>query len=151
MSYNFLILSVFLAIISGILFLLVNIINFQALEIFLIKAGFLFGITGSIIIWVFRMRFGHKRIDAILKNLMVVVITIGILMLIGEYTTRLIYNDIGTTGDNDSFFARRWKMKNVQLNSWGFREKEFNLVKPNNTYRIAVIGDSITYGQGVAI
>ncbi len=97
------------------------------------------------------MRFGHKRIDAILKNLMVVVITIGILMLIGEYTTRLIYNDIGTTGDNDSFFARRWKMKNVQLNSWGFREKEFNLVKPNNTYRIAVIGDSITYGQGVAI
>ena len=34
-------------------------------------------------------------------------------------------------------------------NSWGFRGPEFTVGKPESTYRIAVIGDSFTFGEGV--
>jgi lysophospholipase L1-like esterase len=37
----------------------------------------------------------------------------------------------------------------VHHNSWGFREQEFEMSKPRGVYRIAVIGDSFTYGQGI--
>ncbi len=37
----------------------------------------------------------------------------------------------------------------VKINSQGLRDKEYSLKKPDNTYRIVVIGDSITFGWGV--
>lgn len=36
-----------------------------------------------------------------------------------------------------------------QINRYGLRDVDFSLNKPNNTYRIAVVGDSITFGFGV--
>lgn len=36
-------------------------------------------------------------------------------------------------------------------NSFGFREKEFKIPKPNNTYRIMIVGDSFTWGAGLPI
>lgn len=35
----------------------------------------------------------------------------------------------------------------VSINSNGFRDRDFNLVKPDGIYRIGVIGDSITFGN----
>ena len=37
----------------------------------------------------------------------------------------------------------------VKINSQGLRDYEYLLQKPNNTFRIAVIGDSYTFGWGV--
>lgn len=34
-------------------------------------------------------------------------------------------------------------------NSWGFRGREFYAMKPDKTYRIAFLGDSYTFGEGV--
>ena len=34
-------------------------------------------------------------------------------------------------------------------NSWGFRGERFSLTKPDNTLRIAFLGDSFTFGEGV--
>jgi hypothetical protein len=34
-------------------------------------------------------------------------------------------------------------------NSWGFRGKEFEIIKPDNTFRIVTLGGSTTYGQSV--
>jgi hypothetical protein len=39
----------------------------------------------------------------------------------------------------------------VKINSDGIRDKEYSLNKPKDTYRIAVIGDSFTFGDGVLL
>jgi hypothetical protein len=35
------------------------------------------------------------------------------------------------------------------VNRFGFRERDFQLEKPANVYRITVIGDSLTFGNGI--
>jgi lysophospholipase L1-like esterase len=37
----------------------------------------------------------------------------------------------------------------VRINAWGFRGAEWTATKPANTFRILVLGDSLTFGQGV--
>lgn len=39
----------------------------------------------------------------------------------------------------------------IRINQDGFRDLDYPLKKGNNTYRIAVIGDSFTFGQGVEL
>ena len=85
----------------------------------------------------------------LLKKLSLLVVTVGILVAFSEFTVRLVFQNITTTGDNTSYFARRWKESSVRLNTLGLREREFQLNKPDDTYRIVVIGDSFTFGQGI--
>ncbi len=44
-----------------------------------------------------------------------------------------------------------FKMTDVNVNSDGLRDKEYQKKKPNNTFRIAIIGDSYSFPSGVAI
>lgn len=74
----------------------------------------------------------------------VVVATAG-----AEAATRWIFRDVTTSADSGSFFSRRWA-NDVALNQHGFREREFSLEKPPQTFRIAVVGDSFTFGNGLA-
>lgn len=39
-----------------------------------------------------------------------------------------------------------WVSKNVSLNRFGYRDREFEINKPKNTFRIYSLGDSYTYG-----
>ena len=47
------------------------------------------------------------------------------------------------------FRSAEFTMK-VHINSTGQRDREFSLAKPAGTYRVVVLGDSFTFGHGVA-
>ena len=59
--------------------------------------------------------------------------------------------------DNDTIFRLKRNLKNgrfvgslVQTNSYGYRDSEIPVRKAPNTIRIVMLGDSITFGHGVA-
>ena len=67
-----------------------------------------------------------------------------------EFATRVIYQDVTTSSDNGGYFSRRWLRSGaLHTNAAGFRERAFTDAKPPGTYRIAVVGDSFTFGNGI--
>jgi len=86
-----------------------------------------------------------------LANIAILVVTLGLLIPIGEMVVRAAFSDVTTTGGDLSWFERRWNAEHVNLNRWGFRGREVSLRKPAGTYRILVIGDSFTYAPGVEV
>jgi hypothetical protein len=81
-----------------------------------------------------------------IKKILISCGALFIFLALGEYTIRYAFKDITTTG-HYSYFSKKWS-KTIRLNSLGFREKEIE-PKSGSTYRIAVIGDSYTFGQGI--
>lgn len=83
------------------------------------------------------------------KNLLASAIAVALSLTLCEVAIRLFYRDITTTYDNRSYFALRWKRDHLRLNSLGYRDREFQPAKPDGAYRIAALGDSFTFGQGI--
>ncbi|MDH3688965.1 MAG: GDSL-type esterase/lipase family protein [Gammaproteobacteria bacterium] len=80
---------------------------------------------------------------------------IVLILPLAEHAARYYYRDITTTGDAGSYFSKNWLLQEfgrdlVKLNSWRTREGEFEVNKPDGVFRIVVIGDSLTFGQGIA-
>ena len=76
--------------------------------------------------------------------------TLAISIAAAEPMTRFLFRDVTTSSDNGGYFTRRWfETGAVHVNSSGYREREFAAVKPSGAFRIAVVGDSFTYGNGV--
>ena len=102
-----------------------------------------------IALWALFTRFlGTQRGDAALVNILLVMCVTLFIVISAEFTLRFAFRDVTTTADNLSYFSSKWR-KSVHLNRWGFRERDFDPIKPNDTYRIAVVGDSLAYGQGI--
>lgn len=115
----------------------------------LAKLGLLTGGAWAVALLASVRAFGAERAARFWATSLVLVAAVVCAAILGEFLVRLALKDITTTGDNGSYFARTWHREHVRLNSWAFREREFELPKPTGTFRIAVIGDSITYGQGI--
>jgi lysophospholipase L1-like esterase len=76
--------------------------------------------------------------------------TLGLSMALGEVATRWIFRDVTTSSDNQGFFSRRWAQTDaVQMNGAGFRGRSFGEIKAAGAFRIAAVGDSFTYGNGI--
>jgi hypothetical protein len=91
---------------------------------------------------------GRERSIRVTQNYSLVVIVCLILSIVAELGLRFILQDVTTTGDGNSYFAHRWNTY-VRYNHLGFREQEFKDDKPAGVYRIAAVGDSLTFGQGI--
>ncbi len=105
---------------------------------------------GSVILMSIADRADAASMRAWRNRLVLLMITLGVTALAGEYGTRYVFRDVTTSSDFGGFFSRRWARAGaVHLNSAGFRGREYSQAKPAGTYRIAVVGDSFTYGNGI--
>ena len=117
---------------------------------FLVKFSLLLLTISVISWWGLRKLHGKKKATQILTSSALVFISFCLALIASELIVRYIYKDITTTADNLSYFAERWKIKNPpNLNQYGFRDKEVKIRSSYNTYRIAIVGDSFAYGQGI--
>ena len=98
----------------------------------------------------------HDRLDAAAitrwRN-RVLLLSFTLLLSIGlaEPFTRIVFRNVTTSSDNGGFFTRRWLRSGaVHINGSGFRERAFTATKAAGVYRIAVVGDSFTFGNGIA-
>ena len=80
--------------------------------------------------------------------LIVSLLSMAIGVMSAEAATRWVFRGVTTSADGGGYFARRWT-GDIRLNEHGFRERAFTLDKPPATYRIAVVGDSFTFGNGL--
>lgn len=94
--------------------------------------------------------FGRDANRKLWTTLFLLAISFSIAFMAAEFVVRFAFRDITTTADNSSYFARRWYNLHPPVrNELGFREHEVSRVKIPDTFRIAIIGDSLTYGQGI--
>jgi hypothetical protein len=86
-----------------------------------------------------------------LKTLTLLLVVMFLTLLVGEVAVRVAYSDITTTADNAGYFTVRWNAENpTHRNRMGFREREVT-DRVEGVYRIAVLGDSFTFGQGIPV
>lgn len=84
-----------------------------------------------------------------LARLTAIMIGLGLAGVSAEAATRWMFRDVTTAADSRSFFSR--STESVRFNERGFRERDVPEQKPAGTYRIAVLGDSLTFGNGLEV
>lgn len=82
-------------------------------------------------------------------NAILLVTTLTGSLAAAEYGTRWLFRDVTTTADFRGYFTTKWMRTQVRHNHYDYRGAEFEEVKPAGVYRVAVLGDSFTYGNGL--
>lgn len=116
----------------------------------LIEFGLTVLLAAAAIAITIRERFESRLLQRIAFRGTLLAITLVMLTLFAEAATRIIFSSVTTSSDNGGFFSRRWLRSGaIHINAAGFRGPAFSDAKAPGTYRIAVVGDSFTYGNGV--
>ena len=74
-------------------------------------------------------------------------IVLALMLVASEFALRYWFRHVRSSGNADAYFAHARPIEVVR-NSLGYRDREPPPKDPNR-YRIAVIGDSFTWGQGI--
>ena len=100
--------------------------------------------------WCFFRFFPRKKYRGprlVLGNALIFMCMLGVVAIAAESYLRFVYIDTDSFGM--SLPARRWFAVYTKLNSQGCRDIEWTIEKPEQTRRIAFVGDSFTYGWGI--
>ena len=62
-----------------------------------------------------------------------------------------ILNFNSSKSEDNYGFAKEFHKKYVRYNKYGYRDYEYSLKKPQNVFRVLVLGDSQTFGHGIKI
>lgn len=107
-------------------------------------------LAGSAIVMTLADRMDREAVAAVRNRLILLAVTFALLATGAEFTTRYIFRSVTTSSDFGGYFSRRWsRMEVVSLNHGGFRGREYSDAKPAGVFRIAAVGDSFTYGNGI--
>jgi hypothetical protein len=118
--------------------------------LFLAKFVVLVSVVAPVFWIVLGKLLGAERRKAFLANLLLIGTATTICLIVAEVFVRHLYDDVTTTGDYRSYFTYRWITKHPPvINKLGFREREITRKKATGVYRIIVVGDSFTFGQGI--
>lgn len=117
---------------------------------FLAKLSILILVAGAVFLLTSVKFFGLETTRRLCINLALTGVILALCLAVAEAATRYGYRDVTTTNIGCGYFSKRWQQKSPpRLNRWHFRERDFSVAPPDGVYRIAVVGDSITYGQGL--
>ena len=83
----------------------------------------------------------------IVLRLLLATIVFAAMLVAAEYALRFWFRHVTSSGNAGDYFAQAHQPQ-VARNSLGYREREIPPKDPNR-YRIVVVGDSFTYGQGI--
>jgi lysophospholipase L1-like esterase len=89
------------------------------------------------------------RIGRALVGIAVVMVVTAVALVAAEYATRFLFRNAHSSGNAGDFIAGRGGSPAVVNNALGFRDREIPPKSPDR-YRIAVVGDSFAWGQGIA-
>ena len=107
-----------------------------------LDALFLLGLAGVALTW------SAERWGAATPlRIGLLVTSFAVPLTAAELLTRYIFRDVRSSADGRTYFARR-SGPPLRINHLGFRERE---IEPKNhaRYRIVIVGDSLTWGQGL--
>jgi hypothetical protein len=141
--------TIFMIGISAIILLVNRFYSFSFWLLLAAKLSILLGISALILTFLLNFFIGKERTTEALRNLTISGVTFILLIPMCELTVRFIYRDVTSTRDNQSYFCVKGYKRDIRLNRLGIREREFKNKKPDGVYRIAVIGDSFSFGQGI--
>jgi len=108
-----------------------------------LDALFLLGLAGVALAWSAE-RWG----SATPLRIALLVTALAVPLTAAELLTRYIFRDVRSSADGRTYFARRGGGPSIRINHLGFREREIE-PKSQARYRIAIVGDSLTWGQGL--
>ncbi len=140
------------AVLIPVLLLAVSALVFSESEgiLFLAKFTILLAVVTPVFWITLGKTVGASKRKAFLSNVLLLGVTLTIGLIFAEIFVRYMFQGITTTGDYSSYFTHRWISKHPPAtNKLGFREREITKQKAPDVYRIAVVGDSFTYGQGI--
>ena len=89
-----------------------------------------------------------SRIRAAVLRLTVALLAAAVSLVTAEYVARFVFRHAHSSGQAGDFVAVRGGGPAIVTNQLGFREREIPPTSPDR-YRIAVVGDSFTWGQGI--
>jgi lysophospholipase L1-like esterase len=88
------------------------------------------------------------HVRALALRLGLTLLAVSAALAAAEYTARFLYRHAHSSGNAGDFIAGRGGGPAVVTNNLGFREREIPPKSPDQ-YRIVVVGDSFTWGQGI--
>ena len=89
-----------------------------------------------------------SRALALALRFAVTLVVVAASLVGAEYATRFVFRNAHSSGNAGDFIAAQGGGPTVVTNQLGFREREIPPKNPDR-YRIVVIGDSFTFGQGI--
>ena len=93
-------------------------------------------------------RRGAAAMRATLLRLTVAAVVTALALVGAEYAARYRYREARSSGNAGDYIARRGTGMVIRSNNLGFRDRDVPPKTPDR-FRIVVVGDSFTWGQGI--